>query len=83
MINRPRITALKIDRDGHISHVPTDLMRGEPGIGAYHYLSCGTCEDQFGCGLSDETRNSPPRRWIDIERLGMNRRMKQWDKKPE
>lgn len=75
-MRRPRVTALKIDINGYIFFGCGNLMKDEPGIGAYHYLSCGTFEEQNGCTLSDFARSTPPDKWMTIEDLGLKWRMK-------
>lgn len=44
--------------------------------GNYLLLTCGTCEEQFGSVLSDESKDIPLRRWITIEQLGMGNRLR-------
>lgn len=74
-MNRPRITALRITRNNHVFGGNGDLMRDEPGIGAYHYLSCGTFEEQNGCDIPDFAKNSPPDKWITLAELGLKWRI--------
>lgn len=51
---------------------PREDVMGETGN--YWVQSCGTCEEQFGCDLSDYARNTPPSAWVLIEQLGLNER---------
>ena len=82
MNNRPRVHALDKSFGFWIygGPRPYGMTLGILGCGAYHYLSCGTCEEQSGCYLSDEDLNSPPDIWISIEQMGFNRRIG-WDEK--
>lgn len=48
----------------------------EEDSGNYLLLTCGSCEEQFGSSVSDESKNIPLRKWISIKELGLGNRLR-------
>ena len=74
-MNPPRVHALVMFAPGFWKWGGPVMHRDELGGGGYHYLSCGTADEQSGCVLDPFARNVPSNKWISIEQLGMNWRM--------
>jgi hypothetical protein len=48
----------------------------ERDSGNYLIMSCGSSDEQFGSFVSDESKNIPLRKWINIYQLGLGNRLR-------